>query len=109
MKSMENDDAAANENNWLGFSLSPHMNLDVPSDSHHQHETQVTTQPPSAAAEAVPASFYHSMSMPLSNYGIYYGLEGENVGFYSHFPLMPLKSDGSLYVMEAHTRSQPQG
>ncbi|KAF7828594.1 AP2-like ethylene-responsive transcription factor ANT isoform X1 [Senna tora] len=107
---MENDDGGGSENNWLGFSLSPHMNLDVPSDS-HQHET---TQPPSAAGEAVPASFYHSIP-PLPSYGhgfYYYGLEAESVGLYSPLPVMPLKSDGSLYVMEplsrSHSQQQPQ-
>lgn len=105
MKSAENGDNHGHENNWLGFSLSPHMSLDVPSDynDQHQQETQVI-RPSSAAADAVPASFYHSMPLP-PNYGIYCGgLDGENVGFYSSLPVMPLKSDGSLYVMQ----SQPQ-
>ncbi|KAI9089110.1 hypothetical protein K1719_029389 [Acacia pycnantha] len=103
MKTVEND-----ENNWLGFSLSPHMNLDVPSDCNdqqHQRQDTPVTRPSSAAADTVPASFYHSMPLP-PNYGIYYGggLEAENVGFYSSLPVMPLKSDGSLYLMH----SQPQ-
>ncbi|KAK7263279.1 hypothetical protein RJT34_30866 [Clitoria ternatea] len=99
MKSMENDDSVDlnNQNNWLGFSLSPQMNIGVPSH----------TQPSSAAAaEVVPTSFYHPAS--LSNYGFYYGLEAENVGLYSALPIMPLKSDGSLYGMEALSRSQAQ-
>ncbi|XP_028764259.1 AP2-like ethylene-responsive transcription factor ANT isoform X2 [Neltuma alba] len=104
MKSAENDDTHGHENNWLGFSLSPHMNLDVPSHCNDQQGKQVT-RPSSAAADAVPASFYHSMPLP-PNYGIYYGaLEGENAAFYSSLPVMPLKSDGSLYLMQ----SQPQG
>ncbi|KAI3665631.1 hypothetical protein L6452_44260 [Arctium lappa] len=38
------------------------------------------------------------------------GVEGENgSGLYSSFPIMPLKSDGSLCLMEAITRSQSQG
>ncbi|ESW27793.1 hypothetical protein PHAVU_003G232600 [Phaseolus vulgaris] len=97
MKSMENDDSVDlnNQNNWLGFSLSPQINVGVP--SHPQ---------PSSAAEVVPTSFYHTA--PLNNYGFYYGLEAENVGYYSALPIMPLKSDGSLYGMEALSRSQTQ-
>ncbi|KAK7346870.1 hypothetical protein VNO80_21393 [Phaseolus coccineus] len=97
MKSMENDDSVDlnNQNNWLGFSLSPQINVGVP--SHPQ---------PSSAAEVVPTSFYHTA--PLNNYGFYYGLEAENVGLYSALPIMPLKSDGSLYGMEALSRSQTQ-
>lgn len=103
MKTMENDDAVDvnNQNNWLGFSLSPQMNLDaVPS---HPHQSQAS----SAAAEVVPSSFFHSA--PLSNYGFCFGLEAENVGLYSTLPIMPLKSDGSLYGMETLSRSQAQG
>ncbi|KVI02736.1 AP2/ERF domain-containing protein [Cynara cardunculus var. scolymus] len=38
------------------------------------------------------------------------GVESENAsGLYSAFPIMPLKSDGSLCLMEAITRSQSQG
>ncbi|XP_075482806.1 AP2-like ethylene-responsive transcription factor ANT [Primulina tabacum] len=51
------------------------------------------------------------MSFP-SGYGSYpgffYGVEGENTGFYSPLTVMPLKSDGSLCLMEAINRSQPQ-
>ncbi|KAL2322876.1 hypothetical protein Fmac_027255 [Flemingia macrophylla] len=98
MKAMENDDAVDvnNQNNWLGFSLSPQMNIGV--SPHHSQS--------SSAAEVVPTSFYHAA--PLNNYGFYYGLEAENVGFYSALPIMPLKSDGSLYGMEALSRSQAQ-
>ncbi|KAF6136904.1 hypothetical protein GIB67_018943 [Kingdonia uniflora] len=45
----------------------------------------------------------------LSNSGICHGVEGGNGGFYSHLSVMPLKSDGSLCIMEALSRSQPQG
>ncbi|CAK8562545.1 unnamed protein product [Lathyrus sativus] len=96
MKRMENNDDAVvdinNENNWLGFSLSPQMNVGVPSQS-------------SSVSEVVPfaSSFYHTA--PLSNYCFSYGLENENVGLYSLLPIMPLKSDGSLYEMEAQTQA----
>ncbi|KAA8531535.1 hypothetical protein F0562_006244 [Nyssa sinensis] len=103
MKSIGNDNNN-NSNNWLGFSLSPHMNnMEVPSDPHQAH-------PPSDApvSSAVPTSFFHSPSQ--FNYsGIYYGVEGENGGFYSPLTVMPLKSDGSLCIMEALSRSQAQG
>ncbi|KAI3824166.1 hypothetical protein L1987_05615 [Smallanthus sonchifolius] len=43
------------------------------------------------------------------NYPNIYGVEGENGnGIYTAFPIMPLKSDGSLCLMEAITRSQSQ-
>lgn len=90
MKSMNN-------NNWLGFSLSPHMNMEVPSEPHHHPNHQPHHQPPPAA---VPNGFFLSPHL--------YGVEGENGGFYSQLPVMPLKSDGSLCIMEA-LRSQQQG
>ncbi|KAG6473332.1 hypothetical protein ZIOFF_067247 [Zingiber officinale] len=105
MKSMNN-------NNWLGFSLSSHMNMEVSSESphHHQnHENHHHHQPqPTATAcvssSAVPCSFFQSPSS-----GLCYGGKGEAAGLYSHLPVMPLKSDGSLGVMEAITRSQHSG
>lgn len=79
---MENDDhihAHNNQDSFLLFSHTPQMN---------------NIHIPSSASEAItPATF---------SYGSFYGIEGENAGF-------PLKSDGSLYVMEALSRSQPQG
>ncbi|XP_027362085.1 AP2-like ethylene-responsive transcription factor ANT [Abrus precatorius] len=103
MKPIENSDAINinSQNNMLGFSLSPQMNIGVPS---HLHQTQ----PLIAAAETVPPSFYHHTI--LHNYGLYYGLEGEHVGMCSSLlPIMPLKSNGSLYGIEALSRSQAQG
>lgn len=84
-------------NNWLGFSLSA-PNMDVSADHHH-------TQPCSnAGSTPVPINFSSGFNYP----GIYYGVEGDNHGFYSHLTVMPLKSDGSLCLMEAINRSQPQ-
>ncbi|XP_027347330.1 AP2-like ethylene-responsive transcription factor ANT [Abrus precatorius] len=105
MKGMENDDTVDvnNQNNWLGFSLSPQINIGVPS---HTHQSQPSSAAAAAAAEVVPTSFYHSA--PLNNYAFYYGLEAENVGLYSALPIMPLKSDGSLFGMDALSRSQAQ-
>ncbi|KAH7520335.1 hypothetical protein FEM48_Zijuj08G0133100 [Ziziphus jujuba var. spinosa] len=107
MKSMNNDDG--NNNNWLGFSLSPNMKMEVSSDPHHHHQHQTHSSSSSSTSSAavshcVPTDFFHS-----SPYGIYYGgVEGENGGFYSPLSVMPLKSDGSLCIMEALSRSQPQ-
>ncbi|XP_077220205.1 AP2-like ethylene-responsive transcription factor ANT isoform X2 [Tasmannia lanceolata] len=85
MKSMNN-------NNWLGFSLSPQMNMEVPLDPHQHHHQEQVTAPPR-----------------LNSSGICYGIEPQNGGFYTHLPLMPLKSDGSLCIMEALSRSQQEG
>lgn len=109
MKSMNNDDDSHNNNNWLGFSLSPNMKMEVPPDPHHHHQhNHNQTQSSSSAdvsAASVPTGFYHSS--PHLNYGLYYAVEGENGGLYSPLSMMPLKSDGSLCIMEALSRSQP--
>ncbi|PIA57056.1 hypothetical protein AQUCO_00600055v1 [Aquilegia coerulea] len=97
MKSMNNNNNSSN--NWLGVSLSPHLNIEVSSESHH-HPTQIPSS-------AVPRSFFLSSSH-LNNSGICHGVDGENGGFYSHLSMMPLKSDGSLCIMEALSRSQPE-
>lgn len=102
MKSM-NDNNNGSNNNWLGFSLSPHMKMEVASDPQYHHQTQ-----PAAAAvsSAVPTSFF--LSPHLNSSAIYYGV-GENGAFHSHLSVMPLKSDGSLCIMEALSRSQQEG
>ncbi|CAL5369347.1 unnamed protein product [Camellia sinensis] len=94
MKSMSNDDS----NNWLGFSLSHMNNMEVPSDPHHP-------PPSNAVSTELPTSFFHSPTH-FSYSGSSYG--AQNGGFYSPLSVMPLKSDGSLCIMEALTRSQPQ-
>lgn len=91
-------------NNWLGFSLSPHhMNMEITPDPHHHHQAQSSA----AASATAPTSFY--LSPQLNNSGIYYGVEAENGGYYSHLPVMPLKSDGSLCIMEAISSSHQEG
>ncbi|XP_077217133.1 AP2-like ethylene-responsive transcription factor ANT [Tasmannia lanceolata] len=77
-----------NDNNWLGFSLSPHLNIEVSADPHQE---QVSAPP------------------DLNRSGICYGVESENGGFYSHLSVMPIKSDGSLCIMEALSRSKQEG
>ncbi|KAF9682433.1 hypothetical protein SADUNF_Sadunf05G0108400 [Salix dunnii] len=111
MKSMSNNDNGSSNNNWLGFSLSPHMKMEVASDlqHHHQyhHQAQTQTQTQTQAPAAVPTGFYLSNSL-FNSSEICYGV-GENGGFHSPLSVMPLKSDGSLCIMEALTRSQPEG
>ncbi|KAJ9170529.1 hypothetical protein P3X46_018630 [Hevea brasiliensis] len=109
MKSMNNDDDNNNNGSWLGFSLSPHhMKMDVPSGpSNHHHQAQAESCSASVPT-AIPTSLFYSQSHSHLNYGSYCGVEGENCGLYSPLPVMPLKSDGSLCMMEALTRSQPQ-
>ncbi|XWS45107.1 hypothetical protein CRYUN_Cryun15aG0108200 [Craigia yunnanensis] len=110
MKSVSNDDNNNNNNttNWLGFSLSPHMKMEVSNhDPHHQTQSaSASVAGGGGVTTAVPSSFFQSPSD--LNYGLYYGVEAENGGLYSQFPVMPLKSDGSLCLMEALGRSQPQ-
>lgn len=102
MKSM-NDNNGSN-NNWLGFSLSPHMKMEVTSDHPQHHQHQYHHQPQQPSSSAVPTSFY--LSPQLNTSGICY-VVGENAGYHSPLSVMPLKSDGSLCIMEALSRSQP--
>ncbi|KAM0057799.1 hypothetical protein Hdeb2414_s0005g00162681 [Helianthus debilis subsp. tardiflorus] len=94
MKSINNNNnndnnKSSNNNNWLGFTLSPHMN------------TNSTMEPSPPCSFSLPSNF---------NYTNMYEVGGENGdGIYSSFPIMPLKSDGSLCLMEAITRSHSQG
>jgi len=90
MKGMdESSTDDGNNHNWLGFSLSPHMKMEVTS------------------AATVPTTFY--MSSPhISSSGICYGV-GANGNFHSPLTVMPIKSDGSLCILEALNRSQSEG
>ncbi|KDP32113.1 hypothetical protein JCGZ_12574 [Jatropha curcas] len=102
MKSINNDDDNNSNTHWLGFSLSPlQMKMEIPSTS----AASVCASASSISVPtAIPASFFQSNI----NYGSYCAVEGENGGLYSSLPVMPLKSDGSLCIMEALTRSQTQ-
>ncbi|XP_073014181.1 AP2-like ethylene-responsive transcription factor CRL5 isoform X1 [Typha latifolia] len=100
MKSMNNN------NNWLGFSLSPHMNMEVSAGPDHQLNDQShhhQSQPMSAVSSSVSTVYFPSSH--LGGSGICYGV-GENGGYYSQLSSMPLKSDGSLCIMEALTTSE---
>ncbi|OMO50908.1 hypothetical protein CCACVL1_30150 [Corchorus capsularis] len=106
----------SNNSNWLGFSLSPHMKMEVATDHpqhrHHHQYHHHHTQPSASAASSVtvsnalPTSFY--LSPHLNASGICYGV-AENGAFTSPLSVMPLKSDGSLCIMEALSRSQSEG
>ncbi|XWS24071.1 hypothetical protein CRYUN_Cryun28dG0069400 [Craigia yunnanensis] len=105
-----NDNSNGSNNNWLGFSLSPHMKMEVATDPqhrHHQfhHHSQVSAAVASVS-NAVPTSFY--LSSHLNGSGICYGV-GESGGFHAPLSVMPLKSDGSLCIVEALSRSQSEG
>lgn len=111
MKSMNdhNNNNNGSNNNWLGFSLSPHMKMEVTSDphQHHHHHHYNHQGQASSAAAALPSTFYN-LNPHLSSSGLCYGV-GENGGFHSPLTVMPLKSDGSLCIMEALSRSQTEG
>lgn len=129
MKSMNdsNTDDDGNNHNWLlGFSLSPHMKMEATTSSgpphpshhhedHHHHDHHYYHHPmpysaaPSNSSSVVPSNFYLSPSH-LNPSGICsYGVGENNSAFHSGLAMMPLKSDGSLCIMEALTRSQTQG
>ena len=106
-----------NNHNWLGFSLSPHMKMEATSTAppshhhhhhhhhyHHQQQAAQASAAPAAVSNTVPTTFYMSPSH-MSNSEICYGV-GENGAFHSPLTVMPLKSDGSLCIMEALSRSQ---
>ncbi|XWS14829.1 hypothetical protein CRYUN_Cryun35bG0042200 [Craigia yunnanensis] len=108
MKTM-NDNSNGSNNNWLGFSLSPHMKMEVATDPQHGHQYHHHSQDSATAASvsnAIPTSFY--LSSHLNGSGICYGV-GESGGFHAPLSVMPLKSDGSLCIMEALSRSQSEG
>ncbi|XP_049391332.1 AP2-like ethylene-responsive transcription factor ANT [Solanum stenotomum] len=91
-----NHNSAAANSNWLGFSLSPHMKMEVTNSSETQHLHQFAQ------------SFYLSSSSPPPppmNVSTTSALCYENNPFHSSLSVMPLKSDGSLCIMEALSRS----
>ncbi|KAL1540292.1 hypothetical protein AAHA92_24664 [Salvia divinorum] len=76
---------AADISNWLGFSLSPHMKMEAAAGT------------PSTAAPPNSNNFY------LSNSGAIFAA----ADFHTPLSVMPLKSDGSLCLMEALSQSHP--
>ncbi|CAA0839702.1 AP2-like ethylene-responsive transcription factor ANT [Striga hermonthica] len=99
-----NSETNNNSNNWLGFSLSAPTTMDGGGGSADHHQAPNCSD---AVSNAVPLNYPAGFTYPQ---GIYYGVDGENAAaFYSNLTVMPLKSDGSLCLMEAINRSQPQG
>ncbi|KAL0392146.1 UNVERIFIED_CONTAM: AP2-like ethylene-responsive transcription factor ANT [Sesamum radiatum] len=74
--------------NWWGFSLSPHMKMEANTSS---------------------PSFYLSSNSHLNTAAVCYGVSDQNNEFHSPLQVMPLKSDGSLCILEALSRSHSQG
>lgn len=107
MKSIGSNDITSNNNskssnNWLDFSLTPDHNNNInmeeaaPPPSNAQHS--------SSSSAIIPSTFHPHY--PFNYQGFYCGENG--AGLYSSLSVMPLKSDGSLCLMEAMTRSQTQ-
>ncbi|KAK3006787.1 hypothetical protein RJ639_017206, partial [Escallonia herrerae] len=110
MKSMSNDgnNNKNNNSNWLGFSLSSHSrmnNIAMEGQGQGGHSSH-THQPSSVSNAMIPTTYFH---LPSQFNSIYSGIGSENSDFCSPLSVMPLKSDGSLCLMEAMSRSQPQG
>lgn len=80
-------DNNASISNWLGVSLSPPLKMEV-----------------SASSTMAP----NSSSYYLSPYSCY-GVAENGTTFFSPLTVMPLKSDGSLCILEALSSSHPQG
>ncbi|KAK8964571.1 AP2-like ethylene-responsive transcription factor ANT [Platanthera guangdongensis] len=95
-----------NSSNWLGFSLSPQLGMEVASvPLKHSNLQAPHHSSPASASPLTPSGFI--LPYPhFSGSGICYGADGENGGFYSELSVMPVKSDGSLCIMEAFSRSQ---
>lgn len=103
----------ANGSNWLGFSLSPHTAMEVPSASepastHHAPPppSSSTTISSSSTNNAISSNFLFSpMASPYPGYYCVGGAYGDGTSaagvYYSHLPAMPNKSDdGTLCNME---------
>ncbi|KAJ4819552.1 AP2-like ethylene-responsive transcription factor [Rhynchospora pubera] len=94
-------------NNWLGFSLSSQHDTIT---THGQEE--VTVAPVSSADASSPLPYAFLLSpQPIASPG-FYSVETETVSSLYPSPgvsLLPLKSDGSLCIMEAFNTTQNQG
>lgn len=101
----ENNSNNNNNNSWLGFSLSPHMKMELttPSDP-HTHSYNNSSSAAAPPHPHTPTSFY--LSPHFNNSSEFFYPQNPNPPSLS---VMPLKSDGSLCIMEALSRSQTQG
>ncbi|OIW15558.1 hypothetical protein TanjilG_01081 [Lupinus angustifolius] len=95
MNDINSNNGDGSNHNWLGFSLmkmenNHHDDDDQVQDHHHYYHN--SQQDSTVSNTSVPTNFYW-----------------ENSDFHSlPLSMMPLKSDGSLCILEAHTRSQTQ-
>ncbi|KAF2921290.1 hypothetical protein DAI22_07g019900 [Oryza sativa Japonica Group] len=93
---------------WLGFSLSPHMASSTMDEHHHvHHHQQQQQQQQQHHQQQQHGLFFPSVTTAAA--AAAYGLAGDVVaatnGYYSQLASMPLKSDGSLCIMEALRRT----
>ncbi|GMH14867.1 hypothetical protein Nepgr_016708 [Nepenthes gracilis] len=110
MSSTINDENCSSNNNnsdWLGFSLSPSsMIMEEASPApHNRNQTQTLSNADASSSSLPTPTFFHTSSSlnyySTSSTGLCYALGGENGSIFSTtLPVMPLKSDGSLCVME---------
>ncbi|XP_019457550.1 PREDICTED: AP2-like ethylene-responsive transcription factor ANT [Lupinus angustifolius] len=97
-----NDDG--NNDNWLGFSLSPYMKMEPPHHHHNHHEHD------DGQVQDHNLYYHHSQQgSAVSNSTVPTSFYWENSAFHSlPLSMMPLKSDGSLCIIEALNKSQTQ-
>lgn len=104
---MTNNNGSSASNNggtnnaWLGFSLSPHSMASAMEDHHHHHVQQQQQQH---------GFFFPSVTTAATAYGIGAGdavaAATSGAPYYApQLASMPLKSDGSLCIMEALRRT----
>uniref|UniRef100_A0A0E0LGN0 AP2/ERF domain-containing protein n=1 Tax=Oryza punctata TaxID=4537 RepID=A0A0E0LGN0_ORYPU len=104
MTNSNNGNAGTNAaaSGWLGFSLSPHMASSTMDEHHHVHHQQQQQH----HHQQQHGLFFPSVTTAAA---AAYGLGGDVVaatnGYYSQLASMPLKSDGSLCIMEALRRT----
>ena len=99
-------DAAVGGGSWLGFSLSPHMaaTMDGSNAVQVQQHHGGLFYPPVVSSS--PAGFYYALGGGQD--GVAAAGANGGGGFYPGISSMPLKSDGSLCIMEALHRSEQE-
>ena len=102
MKSFcDNDDNNhGNTTNLLGFSLSSNM---LKMGGGGGEEALYSSSSSAATSSSVPPQLV--VGDNSSNYGVCFGSNSAAGGMYSQMSVMPLRSDGSLCLMEALNRS----
>lgn len=121
MSENQNNNGSSNGNKWLGFSLSPFMKMEATTTSspashqrhyhqQHHHHDEYHHQQQFLSPHPLYQEQQQQQHQLNSSSSVCFDNGGENnLGFF-HSPLtvMPLKSDGSLCIMEAFSRSQPE-